>query len=139
MMSPTHDQASVLIVDDDPLSCGLLHNLLRTGGYHVEATSSPEAGLLELCRQRYRIAWLVTKIRFPGLVDGWILADEFHRHHASRPVVILTGDEGAGDGPSVDAVSVPNGSPMRVLEILKALTETPRVRTVAPLASRRAA
>jgi CheY-like chemotaxis protein len=139
MMSPTHDPASVLVVDDDPIACGLLHNLLRTGGYHVEATSSPEAGLLELCRQRAGIAWLVTKTRLPGLVDGWILADEFHRHHGSRPVVLLTGDGDTRDGPSIDAVSVPNGSPMRVLEILKALTETSTVRAVPPLASRRAA
>lgn len=139
MMSPTQDQATVLIVDDDPIACGLLHNLLRTGGYHVEATTNAETGLLELCRQRSRIAWLVTKTRLPGLVDGWILADEFHRHHVSRPVVLLLRDEDSGDGPSIDAVSVPNGSPMRVLEILKALSETQTVRPVPSLAPRRAA
>jgi len=139
MMSPTQDQASVLIVDDDPIACGLLHNLLRTGGYYVEATTSPETALLELCRQRSRIAWLVTKTRLPGLLDGWILADEFHRHHASRPVVLLSGDDDAGDGPSIDAVSVQNGSPMRVLEVLKALSETQIVRPVPSLAPRRAA
>ncbi|MET0427487.1 MAG: response regulator [Microvirga sp.] len=135
----SQDQAKILIVDDDPIACGLLHNLLRTGGFDVESTSHAEIGLLELCRQRSRLAWLVTRTRLPGLVDGWILADEFHRHHADRPVILLLGEGDAADGPSIDAVSVPHGSPMRVLEILKALTETRVVRPVPPLASRKAA
>ena len=34
-----------------------------------------------------RIDWLYTKAELPGLVDGWILPDEFHQAHPSRPVL----------------------------------------------------
>jgi DNA-binding NtrC family response regulator len=139
MMVSSQDQLTVLIVDDDPIACGLLHNILRAAGFNVEATSHPETGLLELCRQRSHIAWLVTRVRLPGLVDGWLLADEYHRHHAYRPVVLLTAEGEAKDGPAIDAVSVPHGSPMRVLETLKALAETQAARPPLPAASRKAA
>jgi hypothetical protein len=45
----------------------------------------------------------------------------------------------ANDGPAIDAVSVPHGSPMRVLEALKALAETRPARPLPLAASRKAA
>jgi hypothetical protein len=37
------------------------------------------------------IAWLYTKIDLPGLVDGWILADEYHQSHPCRAVLYADG------------------------------------------------
>jgi hypothetical protein len=32
--------------------------------------------------------WLYTRGALPGLIDGWILADEYHETHRNRAVVI---------------------------------------------------
>jgi hypothetical protein len=46
-----------------------------------------EQGLRLLRSRLGRIDWLYTKAELPGLVDGWILADEFHRARPGRPVL----------------------------------------------------
>jgi CheY-like chemotaxis protein len=124
-MTPVaHSPRSVLIVDDDPIAGELLANLLRTGGFQVVPAATGSAGLLTLCRHQAAIEWLVAKVKLPGLIDGWMLADEYHRHHGDRPTVLLFGGETEGaDCPAIDAVFIPPVSPMRVLETLKALSE----------------
>ena len=34
------------------------------------------------------IDWLYTRAALPGLVDGWILAHEYHETHRNRAVII---------------------------------------------------
>ena len=34
------------------------------------------------------IDWLYTRIALPGLIDGWLLADQYHDIHADRPVIL---------------------------------------------------
>jgi CheY-like chemotaxis protein len=118
--------ATVLVVDNAPITRELLENILRAAGCRVLAVPTGNAGLLLLCRQQAQIDWLVTRVRLPGLVDGWLLADEYHRHNPDRPVVLLSEEIPETDCPSVDAVFVPPHAPMMVLETLKrlALSET---------------
>jgi CheY-like chemotaxis protein len=118
--------AAVLVVENDPITRELLENILQTAGCQVLAVSTGNAGLLSLCQQQAQIDWLVTRVRLPGLVDGWLLADEYHRHNPDRPVVLLSEEIPETDCPSIDAVFVPPHAPMMVLETLKglALSET---------------
>ena len=39
------------------------------------------------------IDWLYTRADLPGLVDGWILADEYHDHRPDRAAVIAASAE----------------------------------------------
>ncbi|MBD2750212.1 response regulator [Microvirga sp. BT688] len=118
--------ATVLVVENDPITRELLENVLQAAGCQVLAVPTGNAGLLSLCQQQAQIDWLVTRVRLPGLVDGWLLADEYHRHNPGRPVVLLSEEIPETDCPSVHAVFVPPHAPMMVLETLKglALSET---------------
>jgi CheY-like chemotaxis protein len=121
--------ATVLVVENDPVTRELLQGILRTGGCQVLAVPTGNAGLLSLCQQRAQIDWLVTKISLPGLVDGWLLADEFHRHHPDRPVILLSEAFSEAECPSIDALLIPATAPIRVLDALKCLVsdETSRL------------
>jgi CheY-like chemotaxis protein len=114
--------ATILVVENDPVTRELLENILRTGGFDVLAMPTGNAALLLLCEHPDEIAWLVTRTKLPGLVDGWILADEYHRHHAGRPVILLSDAISEVERPSVDALFIPPTAPMRVLEALRNLT-----------------
>lgn len=118
--------ATVLVIENDPITRELLENILQAAGCRVLAVATGNAGLLSLCQQQAQIDWLVTRVRPPGLVDGWLLADEYHRHNPDRPVILISEEIPEADCPSVDAVFVPPHTPMRVLETLKglALSET---------------
>jgi CheY-like chemotaxis protein len=118
--------ATVLVVENDLITRELLENILQTAGCQVLAVSTGNAGLLSLCQLQAQIGWLVTRVRLPGLVDGWLLADEYHRHNPDRPAVLLSEEILKTEYPPVDAVFVPPHAPMMVLETLKglALSET---------------
>ncbi len=120
MVSASRSKATVLVVDDDPLARELLAQLLQAGGYDVIATPSGDRALLILCHLGQEIDWLVSKVSLPGLVCGWILADEYHEHHSNRPALLLS-DLDPAEKPSANAVFIPPLAPMRVLEVLQAL------------------
>jgi CheY-like chemotaxis protein len=112
---------TVLVVEFDPMARELLENVLRTGGFAVSSTPTGASALLFLSQQRGQIDWLVSRVALPGLVDGWILADEYHQHQASRPVILLSDPISEAACPSVDALFVSRTAPMSVLETLKSL------------------
>jgi CheY-like chemotaxis protein len=113
--------ATVLVVENDPITRELLENILQTAGCQVLAVPTGNAGLLSLCQQQAQIDWLVTGVRLPGLVDGWLPADEYHRHNPDRPVILLSEEILEADCSSVDALFVAPHAPMMVLETLKGL------------------
>jgi CheY-like chemotaxis protein len=120
MVSASRSKATVLVVEDDSLARELLAQLLQAGGYDVIATPTGDQALLILCHQGREIDWLVSRVSLPGLVCGWILADEYHEHHPARPALLLSSLDPA-DKPSANAVFIPPLAPMRVLEVLQAL------------------
>jgi CheY-like chemotaxis protein len=121
MPSVSRSKATVLVVENDEISRELLAQVLRAGGFDVIATSTGEQALLTLCEHREGIDWLVSKLTLPGLVCGWILADEYRQHHPNRPALLVPEPISAAGMPSAHAVFVPAAAPMRVLEVLKAL------------------
>jgi CheY-like chemotaxis protein len=121
MSSASPLRPSVLVVEDDAVSRELLAHVFHMGGFDVVAASSGDRALLTLCEQRNQIDWLVTKLRLPGLVCGWLLTDEYHKYHPVRPALIVSEGVPEAHCPSVDAIFVPPSAPVRALEALKAL------------------
>ncbi|MCC2653703.1 MAG: hypothetical protein K0Q60_3869 [Microvirga sp.] len=120
MVSASRSKATVLVVEDDTLTRELLTQLLCAGGFDVMAVPTGDRALLALCHLGEEIDWLVSKVCLPGLVCGWILADEYHEHHPDRPALLLS-DLDPVEKPSANAVFIPPLAPMRVLEVLQAL------------------
>lgn len=120
MLTASRSKATVLIVEDDAVTREILAQLLQTGGFDVIVASTGERGLLLLSQLGDEIDWLVSKVRLPGLVCGWILEDEYRQHHPDRPVLLVS-TVNPTDAPPVRTVFVPPAAPMRVLEVLQAL------------------
>src|SRR5215204_1216062 len=87
MRSPQPKQTRVLVVDPNPMSRQLTVGHLQAAGYDVVSAGTGERAFVLLREWPRRIDWLYTAVELSGLVDGWILADEFHQAHPSRPVL----------------------------------------------------
>ena len=129
MVSASRSKATVLVVEDDALTLELLAQLLHAGGFHAIAVSTGDRALLTLCHLGEEIDWLVSKASLPGLVCGWILADEYHEHHPNRPALLLSTSDPAAKT-SAKAVFIPPAVPMRVLEVLQALRNPEAAQTL---------
>ncbi len=81
-------QARVLVVEDDPVTAEIASAYLAQSGLDVLRAASGEAAL-DILRSRH-VDWLVTDIKLPGTIDGWVVAAEFHLTHPTRPVLYMT-------------------------------------------------
>jgi CheY-like chemotaxis protein len=77
----------VLVVEDEPIAREILGDLLKMAGYDVLSVRTGEQALLTLVQERGRIDCLLTAVELPGLVDGWMVADEFRASDQAMPVV----------------------------------------------------
>ena len=89
----TSQQEGILVVDDNPIVRETLAEWLRAGGYEVATASTGERAFLMLRDERRWVGWLYTRADLPGLIDGAILADEYHDRFPGRPVVIAAADD----------------------------------------------
>jgi CheY-like chemotaxis protein len=121
MLSASPSKETVLVVEDDAIIRELLTQLLLTGGFDVLSTSTGDRALLTLCQMGAEIDWLVSEASLPGLVCGWILTDEYRKHHPDRPVLLISPMADPARMSSEQVVLVPPATPMRVLEVLRAL------------------
>ena len=83
-----YDPDRILGVDDNHISRYALAQKLRDAGYHVPTAETGERAFLALRDWNRPIGWLYTRATLPRLIDGWILADEYHDSHAGRAVII---------------------------------------------------
>ncbi|QRM32448.1 response regulator [Microvirga sp. VF16] len=84
----TTEQECILVVDANPLFLERLARELRARNFDVVATESGTQAFHLLRDWRRPIDWLFSRAILPGLIDGWILADEYHDSHPHRAVVI---------------------------------------------------
>jgi len=91
MRSPQQKPTRVLVVDQNPMSRQLTAEHLQAAGYDVVSAGTGERALVLLREWPRRVDWLYTAVELPGLVDGWILADEYHQTHPSRAVIYADG------------------------------------------------
>jgi CheY-like chemotaxis protein len=84
----TTEQERILIVDINPLFLERLALELRARNFDVVVTESATQAL-QILRDWHRpIDWLFSRAILPGLIDGWILADEYHDSYPNRAAVI---------------------------------------------------
>src|SRR5215203_3139969 len=78
----------ILVVDNNPIFRETLARWLRAAGYDVTTADTGEHAFTILRDWQHPIGWLYTRATLPILIDGWILADEYHDMHPARPVII---------------------------------------------------
>ncbi|HEX5867779.1 MAG TPA: response regulator [Beijerinckiaceae bacterium] len=122
----------ILVVEQEPIAREILADLLKMAGYDVLATHNGEQALLTLMQERGRLDCLFTAVELPGLVDGWMLAEEFRSTDAAGPVVFATGQERTAQTPPATAFVARPLLPPQVVEAINGLTG----RSEAALASR---
>jgi CheY-like chemotaxis protein len=84
----TTNQERILLVDTNPLFLERVAQELRSRNFDVVATGSGEQAFHVLRDWHYPVDWLFSRASLPGLIDGWILADEYHDSHPARAAVI---------------------------------------------------
>ena len=91
--SPRGSHERILIVDTDTAFRESLTRHLRASGFEVVTAATGESAF-SLLRDWHRpIGWLYTRADLPGLIDGWILADEYRDGHPHRAAVIAASRE----------------------------------------------
>jgi len=123
-VSVSHDNTTILVVEDDVLTRMAVSEELREHGYSViEAASADEA--LTVLQGPSRIDLLLTDMRMPGALDGCGLA----RHvRAALPFVKIV--MVSGQAPDADAHGLLDGylakpiAPSHLVSYLMTLTPT---------------
>ena len=106
----------ILVVDNNPIFRETLAQWLRAAGYDVTTADTGEHAFLILRDWQHPISWLYTRASLPLLIDGWILADEYHDTYPTRPVVVAASkarSSACGD------IILSQSSPAAVLEIIQ--------------------
>ena len=111
----------VLVVEPDAVTRELLINVFRLAGFEAIPTDTGEQALHRTRRERGAFDALLSAAKLPGLVDGWILADEFRSTQPGRPVVVATDEEALEDERSA-VVSCPV-APFTALAVIKGLLD----------------
>ncbi|MBO0723687.1 MAG: sigma-54-dependent Fis family transcriptional regulator, partial [Blastocatellia bacterium] len=84
----SHELPSILIVDDDPVTCDLLCEVFTREGFTARFAQNGESALSEIKNGRTDI--LVSDIRMKNRFDGLMLLDRVRREHPSLPVILMT-------------------------------------------------
>lgn len=108
----------ILVVDTNKVFREALTRWLRAIGCKVTTADTGEQAFLTLRDWQKPIDWLYARADLPVLIDGWILADEYHDSYPARPVVIAAPEARSSDHGDIILVQ-PN--PAAVLEILHGL------------------
>jgi CheY-like chemotaxis protein len=108
----------ILVVDNNPIFRETLAQWLRAAGYDVSTADTGEHAFLILRDWQHHIDWLYTRAGLPILIDGWILADEYHDTYPTRPAVIAAREARSS---SCGDIILGQPSPAAVLEIIREL------------------
>jgi DNA-binding response OmpR family regulator len=82
----------LLVVEDDQDLNEFIARTAREAGCEVVSAYTGE-NALEVLRGPPAIDWLLTDIRLPGQINGWLVGSEFGLSHPLRPVIYISGVE----------------------------------------------
>ncbi len=85
----------VLVVEDEPLQRKSIEKTLSAAGFMVVAAGRAEAAL-GILDARDDIAAVVTDIKMPGALDGFVVAWRARRPGRPVPVIVVSGAVHAG-------------------------------------------
>ena len=106
----------LLIVEDDRDLHELFARIARREGYEVVSAWTGEEAL-SIFRSGQRIDWLLTDVRLPGVINGWIVGSEFSLTHPLRPVIYISGVE--NDSECRSAASIFLQKPVMIHDLIK--------------------
>src|SRR5215212_3667302 len=117
-----------LIVHNEAITREFLAHLLRMGGYDVLSDDTGERALITMRRWRGRIDLLLTDVKLPGLVDGWMVGDAFRLCNPLRPILYASETEVDLEQSEANAAFVRTpASPLELLERIKGVsTKAPK-------------
>jgi len=78
----------ILVIDDEPQLCEMLHEIFKSQGYACETTTSPIEALVRIDRDHYDL--VVSDIRMEEK-DGLELLGEIRSRHPNMDIIIMTG------------------------------------------------
>lgn len=87
-LSLLRQEESILIVDDDPVFCKTLKDILTLRGYQVETESIPQKVLNHLQKSYKLVVVLDLKL---GEANGLEVLQQIRAKYPSKPVVLVTG------------------------------------------------
>lgn len=87
-ISLLNKEESILVVDDDPMFCKTLKDILTLRGFHVETESEPQKVLGHL-EKNYKLA-VVLDLKL-GAVNGVDVLKDIRAKYPGKPVVLMTG------------------------------------------------
>jgi DNA-binding NtrC family response regulator len=129
-MMSTGDAEHVLVVDDNHIFREALAQRLRDAGHRVTTAETAERAFFALRDWSRPVDWLYTRACLPSLIDGWILAAEYHDRQRKRAVIIAASE--ARESRQGDIV-LNHPSVTTVLDMLRHAIESARANTaVAP-------
>lgn len=112
-------QAQVLVVDDEPVLCELLVEMLETLGHQaVGATSSEEAFRL-LNVDNYDV--VITDLGMPN-ISGWKIAEAAKQDHPDTYVILLTGWDNPLSGQPGRQVDRVLSKPVTITDMARAVS-----------------
>lgn len=118
------DEKLVLLVEDEFLIRGLLHEALEEAGFRVVAAEHGGEAIKALDGEDRKVAALITDVRLGEGPDGWAVARYARKLKPNVPVIYFSGHS-AADWPSE---GVPNSlylqKPLTAAQIVKAVKDT---------------
>ena len=96
MTSPqllTRQKPTILVIDDDPLICDLLCDLLEMDGLFAIPLGKADQAIVLLASQSSEVDLILTDINMPGVMDGADLANHVRMAWPWIPVVVMSGLE----------------------------------------------
>jgi CheY-like chemotaxis protein len=79
--------AKILVIDDDPVICGVIQQILEAEGHHVVLASDGEDGLVKYYKNAPDM--VVTDVLMPGK-DGLEVLKEIRLRDVSTPVIAFS-------------------------------------------------
>jgi CheY-like chemotaxis protein len=116
------ERISILLVEDEPLTREVTARYLEQAGFAVLCAETGEEALAILRRLGSAIDWLLTDIKLPGCVDGWVVGAEFHLRYPLRPVVYASAAAPRRPAQPAGSMYVAKPySPARIVELFQRL------------------
>lgn len=110
---------TVLVVDDDEATLGLISTVLRRNGYHVISATNPLKALEILEHEAVKL--VITDLMMPH-VDGIDFAERLHRlpQHKDVPVILITayGTEAVSESSMRRGVALTLAKPIQLSKLL---------------------
>lgn len=113
----------ILVVDDNPIFRNTLAEWLHGLGHQVLIAGTGEAAFIALRDWPRRVGWLYSRANLPGLIDGWILADEYHDSFPRRAAVLSSYEARTS---AQGHIVLPQPTPSIVLDTLRQVIEPSR-------------